>query len=228
MYKSITSVICSFMLIASLTDVAHSEDSPTNKRPLIRWNVEFETVPKILRMHCPTPKSVDGLLVKQLGNDFRGPVQLRHGDVVLFAGGTPVSSIDDLPQQMPADLVVMRRGQVMPLTASPATRGWNQIKPTLRNPNRGLGTLPCMTFPGGAGMPFPAQQGGGVSASSYAGNNESVSVSQNGNQISIDMSLPSLHAEKLQFRGTLSQIEQEVNRSNLPAAAKQRVLDAVR
>ena len=228
MSKSIASAIGAFMLIASLSTVAHSEDSPTNEQPMIRWNVEFENVPQILHMHCQIPESVDGLLVKRISKGFRGPVRLRQGDIVLFSGGTPVRSIDDLPQQMPADLIVMRRGQVMPLTASPATGGWNQIESILRNENRGLGTLPCMTFPGGAGMPFPPQQLGGVSASAFAGNNESVSVSQNGDQISIEMSLPGLHAEKLQYRGTLSQIEQEVQRSNLPAAAKQRVLEAIR
>ncbi len=67
----------------------------------------------------------------------------------------------------------------------------------------------------------------GVYASAQAGNNESVSVSRNGDQFSIDMSLPNLHAGNISYRGTRDQIQREVENSNLPPAAIERVLEAI-
>jgi hypothetical protein len=66
--------------------------------------------------------------------------------------------------------------------------------------------------------------GQGVAASAYAGNNESVSVSQQGDQWSIEMSLPDLHDETIRYDGTAAEIHQQVQRSDLPPQVVDRVL----
>lgn len=69
--------------------------------------------------------------------------------------------------------------------------------------------------------------GPSVFASAYAGNNESVSVSQQGDQWSIEMSLPDLHDETIRYRGTAAEIHQQVQSSNLPPQVVDRVLAVI-
>ena len=124
-----------------------------------------------------------------------------------FAGQSQAQSLvtwsfESLPANMTPDVLVLRRGQVMPLGYPTASRGWN---------------------------PFASpRMGASVSASAFSTGSESVSISQNGNEILIEMSLPDLEAAPIRYRGTAEQIEQQVRNSNLSPAARQRVLDAIR
>lgn len=201
MSKSLPLMILGVVLAVSTATIARSDDNTAIVPPTSVWNVEFEPVPEILRMHCVPLQSGpfqsgQGLVVKQVSQAFDASCQLRAGDILLSASGMPIRSVQDLPSRLPTQVVVMRRGQIILL-----------------------------------GQRSAMMQGGpssGVSASAYAGNNESVSVSQNGDQISVDMSLPSLHAGNIRYRGTRNQIQRKVQSSSLPPAAIERVLEAIR
>lgn len=215
MFNSNHSMILSIVIAVSTTTLARCDDTSAIDSSTSNWKVEFEPVPEILRWHCAALQSGQGLVVKRVHEDFNAPYRLLAGDVLLSVSGIPIRSINDLPgtpiSQLPLTAVVMRRGQIKTLGQSRPIVGWP------RNNAR---------FPGPAMMQDLAKVG--VYASASAGGNESVSVSQNGDQISIDMSLPQLHAGNIRYRGTRDQIQREVESSNLPPAAIQRVLDAIR
>ena len=166
------------------------------------WGVEFRSVPQLLRMHIPALHGGHGLVVHRIAKDSAAANMLKVGDVLMTADGKPVKSFESLPANMTPDVLVLRRGQVMPLGYPTASRGWN---------------------------PFASpRMGASVSASAFSTGSESVSISQNGNEILIEMSLPDLEAAPIRYRGTAEQIEQQVRNSNLSPAARQRVLDAIR
>ena len=177
---------------------AHVENEP---RFHSGWGAEFRAVPGLLRMHVPALHSGHGLVVHRIAKDAATSM-LQVGDVVLSTDGKPVKSLESLPANMTPDVLVLRRGQVMPLGYPTAQRGWH----------------PYAT----------PRMGASVSTSAFSTGNESVSISQNGNEILIEMSLPDLEAAPIRYRGTAEQIEQQVRNSNLSPAARQRVLDAIR
>ncbi|KAA1260763.1 hypothetical protein LF1_33040 [Rubripirellula obstinata] len=209
MFNSTHSIILSIVLTLSVPTIARCDDAVTTNSQTSNWNIEFEPVPEILRLHCPPLQSGQGLVVKRIGDDFDAQFQLNAGDILLSASGIAIRNVGDLPGQVPAHVMVMRRGQITPLGQGRRFCGWNGYRPGFMNPA------------------MMQQRQGGVSASSYADGNESVSVSQSGNQISLDMSLPGLDAGNISYRGTRDQIQREVESSNLPPAAIQRVLEAI-
>ena len=178
------------------------------------WQVEFCTVPKLLRMHCPMLPAEQGVLISRISR--RGTAaqvyDLRVGDVLLSAGGEPVFGMASLPEFPGAALTVMRGGEEVAIEA-------RDVSPTdlMTNQQR----LPLAAV-------VPQANPFGASATAYASGNESVSVSQNGDQITLEMSLPELQSAPIRFRGTREQIMRDVQDSKLSPAVRQKVLQAIR
>ena len=177
------------------------------------WQMQVERVPQLLRMHCPTLGSNDGLVVSRI--DPRGAAALTYGlqrgDILLRVGEQPIVGFGSLPGSPGEDLIVMRSGRVITVPA-------RKVDPA------------ALTRP----RPFrwnhrlaPARISG-VAASAFASGNESVSVAQNGDQITIEMSLPELESEPILFQGTRDEITRDVQSSKLSPAAKERVLESIR
>ena len=193
---------------------------PTTKQET--WGMTFAPIPNLMRMHVPYLQSENtGLLVDKVERDAPADkLGLQTGDIILQVqlvqrGESPrglITSVDQLPQPASSvEILVLRRGQVRQLP-----------QPQLMGPQF-VGAVAGGFGNGGFGF-APA---GGVSASSFAGANESVSVSRNGNQMSLDMSLPNLTSQPIRLRGTINEIQAQVRRSQLPPEAKQRVLKAI-
>ncbi|MGB7345360.1 MAG: hypothetical protein WBD20_14185 [Pirellulaceae bacterium] len=181
------------------------------------WGLEFAAVPDVLRMHLPAISQPGvGLLVAKRQEDLPGDqMGLLPGDVIIQADGHPISRPQDLPlPNATTGLIVLRRGQVQMLAAGDFFAGQPMAGGVFAN-----------AMPRGFGM--PPLNPGGVSASSFAGGNESVSVSRKGNQFSIDMSLPGLATGPIRLRGSIQQIEKQLGESTLSAAAKRRVMQAI-
>ena len=201
-----------------MSDAPTQDDVQVRNQPTVvegryvhpSWQVEFCTVPRLLRMHCPTLPEEQGVLVSQVSR--RGPAAMFYdllvGDVVLTADGKPVFGMASLPNFPGADLTVLRGGEVIAIEAREVCPPVATVDP-LRTP------LP-------QGSPL------GASATAYSAGNESVSVAQNGDQITLEMSLPELHSVPIRFRGTREQITKDVQESKLSPAARQRVLQAIR
>ncbi len=178
------------------------------------WLTEFCTVPKLLRMHCEVLPPEQGVLISRI--ERRGPAamlyDLQVGDVLLSADGESVFGMASLPEFPGAKLTVMRAGEVIsiePRAACPPDTIVNQ---------QPLPWAPAV----------PTGNGYGVSASAFASGHESVSVARNGDEITLEMSLPELQSAPIRFRGTREQITHEVQNSKLSPAARQRVLQAIR
>ena len=178
------------------------------------WQVEFCTVPKLLRMHCSILPPEQGVLISRISR--RGPAamiyDLHVGDVLLTADGEAVFGMASLPEFPGASLTAMRGGEeisIEPRAVCPPDPTVNQQR-----------------LPLAAAVP----QGNpiGATASAYSSGNESVSIAQNGDQITLEMSLPELQSGPIRFRGTRQQIIRDVQESKLSPAARQRVLQAIR
>jgi hypothetical protein len=226
MFNSNHSIVLSIALAISTTSIARCGDAVTTDSQTIRWNIEFEPVPEILRMHFRSLQEGHGLLVKRVHTDPNRLYEFLAGDILLSVAGKPIRSINDLPttpsNNFPVTVIVMRQGQIQPLRKDYSKSCWPGHRPMSRS-------LPMFMDPGTFKVPatVPGWAKAGVYASAQAGNNESVSVSRNGDQFSIDMSLPNLHAGNISYRGTRDQIQREVENSNLPPAAIERVLEAI-
>ncbi len=177
------------------------------------WQVEFCSVPKLLRMHCPALPAEQGVLISRI--DPNGPAamfyDLQVGDIVVTADGEAVFGMASLPESPGANLMVLRGGEVIQVDAravSPVDSIAKQ-SPRPMNPAMPQGQL-------------------GTSATAYSSGNESVSVAQNGDQITLEMSLPQLQSAPIRFQGTRQQIMRDVQDSKLSPAARQRVLQAIR
>ncbi len=246
---------CCFSLARADDEFAEQgTESKTAQRSVAQvnrfWGLTFAEISDVVRLHVPTLAKPDtGLLIAQIDPAMPGArLGLQVGDVILQTNGRNVSDSDDLPK--PSDaiaIVVLRRGQVIPIVGM--TNG--QIPPEIAAELQigGPPNLPPIVHPGmppmGPGfagtefaMPglapglsifgrFAAPVAGGVSANSFSGGNESVSVSRNGDQISLDMSLPDLTDKPIRLRGSIDQIRKELQASGLSAAAKQRVMQAI-
>ncbi|QDT08394.1 PDZ domain-containing protein [Planctomycetes bacterium K23_9] len=181
------------------------------------WGMHFAEIPDVLRLHVPVLAQKDtGLLVAKISPNQAGArLGLLPGDVIVQVDGQRVATIRDLPRPTAATAAwVLRGGQV---------RMMNQFM----GPGDAFHplALPPAFGPPQFGMNAATQ--GGVSASSFAGGNESVSVSRSGDQFSIEMSLPKLSAGPIRLRGSVQEIQQQLSDSKLSPAAKQRVLQAI-
>jgi hypothetical protein len=184
-----------------------------NTRTAPNWQMHVERVPQLLRMHCPALSSHDGLVVGRI--DPRGAAALTYGlnrgDILLRVGEEPIVGFGSLPRYPGEDLTVMRAGQVITLPA-------REVDPNALAKPR---PLPWQHR-------YPLARMSGVAASAFASGNESVSVAQNGDQITIEMSLPELESNPIRFQGTRDEITRDVESSKLSPAAQQRVLQAIR
>ncbi|WP_047815965.1 hypothetical protein [Rhodopirellula islandica] len=172
------------------------------------WKVQFAPVPELLRVHCPMIAPGHGLVVEQVVESKDAPFQLQRGDVLMSVDGRPVLEREGAPKLARMTVLVMRRGQMTPVS-SPAQSQFAVPVPRMSQ------------------WAFPGRTGVAVSSSAFSGSNESVSVSQNGDQVSLDLDLPDLHPARLRYQGTRDQIEDEVRSSNLAPAVRRRVLEAI-
>lgn len=170
--------------------------------------IEFGIVPELLRLHLPELGAGHGVVVKRIDKEALAATDLEVGDIVLAIAGIPITDIHNLPKNSLADMVVLRRGQVIPL-------GHRSMAFGHRSP-----------FPGWQSFAMPAQMM--VTASAVATGNESIAISKNGDEMLIELSLPELASAPLRYRGTLEEIQQQIRKSSLSPTARQRVLDAIR
>jgi hypothetical protein len=172
------------------------------------WKVQFAPVPELLRLHCPMIAPGHGLVVERVGDVKDAPFRLKRGDVLMSVDGMPVLERDGAPKLARLHVLVLRRGQMTPIGNSGQSQ-FNQSMPRMSQ------------------WAFPGRTTASVSTSAFAGSNESVSVSQNGDQVSVSLDLPNLHPAPLRYQGTRDQIEDEVRNSNLAPAVRRRVLEAI-
>ncbi|MFK8110814.1 MAG: hypothetical protein AB8B91_01350 [Rubripirellula sp.] len=179
------------------------------------WNVRFAPVPKMLRLHVPELQAGHGVLISRGSNVPSSGIfyRLQSGDVLLAVGARNIHGMDSIPERPSGTLAVLRRGAVIPV--------------------RPIAGCIMPPFPRQRGLGLPTQQlginpwSGGVSAVATSSGNESVSVSQNGNQISLEMSLPDLESQTIRYQGTRESIRRQVESSQLSPAARQRVMEAL-
>lgn len=220
-------IACTFLagLLAAVTTVAQDTD-PDNSLPAAdkmdavdgatydqAWSVTIAQPPEILRLHCPPLRGEAGVWVRKVDPNGQAAARgIRTGDILLRADGRTLAASKRLPApDQVLDLVVLRQGQI------------RFIAPVLPN--------------------FPKVHAGddwmldrSVSTSAFSGdfagafaNDESgaVAVSQVGDQINLQMTLPELGDQPVRFRGTRQQIEQQLQKSTLTADGKQRVRRAL-
>lgn len=177
------------------------------------WQADFMPVPEIVTMHCPMLEPGQGVLVQRVHRGGMASVvyDLEYGDILLTVGDEKIFGLASLPAMPGEDLTVLRRGQVVPVAARAPEPQRDATKARRAPWNR-----------------FPLASSRGVVAKAFSSSNESVSVTQHGETISLEMSLPDLDSRPIRFQGTREQIERDVEASDLSPAARQRVLDAIR
>ena len=177
----------------------------------------LEAVPELLRLHLPMLGRNSGVLVRSVtpGTDA-DRAGLRNGDIILEAGGRPIIEGQPLSQADAAlPSVVLRRGR--PLVLNPTAPEMRMFDPR---------------FAGGfLGDPRmqPSSVGSVSSASSFAGpGGQAVSISRNGAQLSLEMSIPAFAKNPIRLRGTIAEIERKLQTGPFPEAVKQQVRQALR
>ena len=215
----LTGLFVAVTAVAQATDpndtLAQSEvvDRVDATTPVQGWGMTIAPPPEILRLHCPQLRGKIGLWVRQV--DSAGPAAklgIHAGDILLSASGRMLVAATALPSpELVSELVVMRRGQIRFLT------------PLHRN---------LQPFP--MNNDWPSDQS--VTASAFSGSfagtptNEgsgAVAISQVGDQISLQMTLPELGSQPVRFRGTRAQIEQQLQKSDLSTDGKRSVRRAL-
>ncbi len=194
-------------------------DSVENRAVSSEWHVAYRPVPELLRMHLPRLPHDLGLLICEVPatTPIEQPYDLRVGDIVVAYAGAKLRSEDPLPQAMDEPVTIIRGGRLMTLPARHDVAG-GHVSP-LRY--RWLG-------PSGRPTPRAGVGRSSSSVSAVASGNESVSVSQSGDQIAVEMSLPQLSRAPIRLRGTRQQILDQMDQAGYSPAVRQRVLDAIR
>ncbi|KAA5547064.1 PDZ domain-containing protein [Roseiconus nitratireducens] len=178
-------------------------------------------VPTLLRMHLPDLPESEGQLVQSVltGSDA-ARLGLRPGDILLECNGRIVDRQSEVPAPDPSlPMVVLRRGrmQMLPPSRAPLTGR----EPRWPDESWGTEVQPNRAFPsGGVTASSRSEVRGGVGG-------RAVSISRTGDQISLEMSMPELTPQPVRFRGTLAQIQRELDASDLPTAAKNEVRSAL-
>lgn len=231
-----------FSVIATICLVAIAYGQPPNNsktgtsqaaEPNAEVTVEqfrLEPIPELMRLHLPAIGKLRGQLVMEVPRgSMADRIGVRPGDLLLESGGKQIlegKPLGKLNEAFPT--VVMRRGRTMVLGGQ-----------ARRNSGWGLRNLPADLLAEAqmpAWMNHPTFQpgrgfSGGVTASSSSARSgfgsEAVSVSRAGDQISLEMSLPELSGRNIRMSGTVAEILTELQRSDLPEAAKRRVKAAI-
>lgn len=222
-----------------------AEDSPVPlSDPEAAWGITLAPVPDLLRAHLPRLRFAEGRVVTAV--DASGPAAkfgIRRFDVLLEVNGIPLARTERLGE--PDDIVwmtVLRRGRVTPLAlgrgpgghASRARHGAARpfspalpIPPAPRFPAPEFGA-PEFGAPFGfphAANPFPGAASAIASASSTA--NGAMSVSRVGDQISVEFVSPATDGRRVRLRGTVAEIEAQMETQGLSQAARREVRDAL-
>jgi hypothetical protein len=188
---------------------------------------ESLSIPPLLRMHLPMLRPGTGRLVQFVppGSEAER-LGLRTGDVLLRAGGRAVSSnVEFRPNGAQLPLLVIRRGRTIELPSQfgrpgfsqPFRRGFPPEFVPMPGPQRGAWNRPR------------ARSGVAVSSASVSSaSGQAVSISRAGDQISLEMRLPQFTSQPIRLNGTLAEIEQQLQASDLPEPAKQQVRQSLR
>ncbi len=253
MKRPLTTAVVSLAMLAAAIPSAKCEE---NKPPIDpsanvnqnteSWGLTFAPIPEVLRAHCRALQGGRGLLVDQV--TIASPaarIGLQTNDVILQADGQPMTSVNELPPPSEvAELSLLRDGRVrssawMPPTnprrsAGPSTRingiqSQNWSMPGQRFPTmvQRPGRMPRAATSIPRGLPSSYRSTTSVSATSIARGNESVSISQTGDQISLELFNPRLDDKPIRFRGSRKQIEEQLQSSDLTEAARRQVLQAL-
>ena len=227
-------VVCS-LAACVLISAATADDSP--RQVPEPSSLITKRVPHELRLHLPRLAADRGLWVESVPpGSAAAKVGVLPGDILLKAAGVTVPSDGEPANIDPAqETLVIRRGRMKVLRGEsqwgvwPAAGAVPQARAIPRTLSPGAGA-PRLGMP--SGLPGwigrrPGTPGVSASAFSSGGGSAAVSVSQVGNQITAEVSLPTLD-QPLRLRGTASEIEQQISRSRLTEAAKREVRAALR
>lgn len=185
------------LALTLLTPMASADDDTTP--PTATWQMSLGPVPELLRIHFPMLPRDSVVLVHQVHpTGIAAEWGVQPGDLLLEVDRRPLQSAAQMPTTNQCrQMLILRRGRISVLN-----------NPVLQ-------------------APAPrATTSAAVSAISFAGGNESVSVSQSGDQILIEMSIPEAFGP-IRFRGTRQEIVTAVDSSDLSAAAKRKVLTTI-
>ena len=229
MYQTISCLLLTGLLVA-VTAVAQATD-PTGTRTHSEtttpvdattrdattqdqaWGVAIAPPPDILRLHCQPLRGQAGVWVRQVDPNGRAAaLGIRAGDIMLSANGRMLVASTPLPEpDQVADLVVLRRGQVrfvaslhQNLPPFPMDNDWMLDQ-----------SVTASSFSDTLAGALPNDESGAVA------------ISQVGDQINLQMTLPELGRQPARFRGTREQIEQQLEKSDLTTDGKRRVRRAL-
>ncbi len=187
---------------ATPADVA-AEAPPTSPAGL-----RIAAVPQLLRSHLPLLGPDAGLLIESVAAGSPAEAAgLVAGDILIEAGGRPLIAGKPLPQLDPTlPLVVVRGGQPRVLNQAPVG-------------------LPDAAMPPEGFFRLPAGRAA-VSAQTFAtgsGSGEAISVSQVGEQVTIEYDSPQCPGGPVRFSGSIGQIDQQLVESDLPMPMQNRI-----
>jgi len=194
---------------APATDPSQAAEETAAEREAVAQPPEivWAEVPQLLRMHVVMLGPKAGIVCESLapGSEAES-IGLRAGDILLENGGRRVKNVDHLAQiQLRPPLVVLRQGQIRVLPPTFAALPGVQPNSAIAGPRASVS----------------ASAASSAQAGRSAG--RAVSISQAGDQISLEMSLPRWVDRPIRFQGTRAQIQRELALSDLPAGAKREV-----
>lgn len=192
----------------------------------IDWGLAFAAIPEVLRAHCPALLGGHGLLVSDVLEDSPAErVGIRTHDVLLELAGRPLTRSDELsePDRL-VPLLILRGGHVQMLTMRgehPGRDGW--FGPRFPRFPRS-----APFGPQAAPRPFGPPVAANSVARASSSDNGSMSLSVVGDQIALEFSSSATGGKPVRLRGTIEQIERQVQERELSPEAQQQVWDALR
>ncbi|TWU57009.1 hypothetical protein Poly51_29300 [Rubripirellula tenax] len=222
-------------LLAFTTNTLPAQDAPAPpvaEAPVAdEWGMTLTEMPELLRMHLPLLRPHKGMVVESVAEGSRAAeLGLRVGDILTEIDQRPVQAASDLGNANPRiGLMVIRRGVPKMLVAGMGNRPGAMLPNVNRfpviQPNRpamGRSFSPLGTSPG------TRSSASSSVSSSVSGNGESVSVSQNGDQIMLDIASSDPNVGRVRMSGTIAEIQDQLENGELSDGAKAAVRRALR
>ncbi|TWU57705.1 PDZ domain-containing protein [Rubripirellula reticaptiva] len=195
------------------------------------WGMALTEVPELLRMHLPLLRPDTGMVIESVtAGSPAAEMRLRAGDILTEVDQNPVRTSADLGHPNPRiGLMVIRRGIPEMLVAGGEIRRmpmprWNNRFPA-NQANRGVmggGSSAVGSSPG------TRQSASSSVSSSVSGDGESVSVSQSGNQVSLDIASSNPNIGRVRLSGTIAEIQEQLQNGDLTDDVKAAVRRALR